>query len=95
MTTTKTAASSKADPKKLDAIALLKADHEAVSDLFAEYEKSRSVPKKKALVAQMPAAKVDQQAGGQGTLHDKTRIELLILSIGPVIMDAVSVEGQG
>lgn len=56
MTTTKAAASPKADPKKLDAIALLKADHEAVSDLFAEYEKSRSVPKKKALVAQICTA---------------------------------------
>lgn len=56
MTTTKTAPSPKAEPHKLDAIALLKADHEAVSDLFAEYEKSRSAPKKKALVAEICTA---------------------------------------
>ncbi len=44
MTTTKTAK---------DAIALLKADHEAVSLLFAEYEKTRSVTNKKAVVAEI------------------------------------------
>jgi len=37
-------------PTSKDAIALLKADHEAVSQLFAEYERARSVPNKKALV---------------------------------------------
>lgn len=51
MTTTKTTASV---PK--DAIALLKADHESVSQLFAEYEKTRSIPKKKALVAEICTA---------------------------------------
>jgi Hemerythrin HHE cation binding domain len=39
-----------------DAIALLKADHEAVSQLFAEYERTRSVPNKKALVAEICTA---------------------------------------
>ncbi len=57
MTTTKTpsktAAPSKAKATPKDAIALLKADHVAVSQLFAEYEKTRSVPKKKALVAEI------------------------------------------
>lgn len=53
MTATKTAAPHKAKPVPKDAIALLKADHEAVSELFAEYEKTRSVPNKKALVAQI------------------------------------------
>jgi hemerythrin-like domain-containing protein len=51
MTTTKTASPDKARPAPKDAIALLKADHEAVSQMFAEYEKTRSVPNKKALVA--------------------------------------------
>ena len=51
MTTTKTTA-----PAPKDAIALLKADHQAVSDMFAEYEKTRSVPKKKALVADICTA---------------------------------------
>lgn len=51
MTTTKTATPHKAPAK--DAIALLKADHEAVSDLFSEYEKTRSVSQKKALVAEI------------------------------------------
>jgi hemerythrin superfamily protein len=36
-----------------DAIALLKADHQAVNALFAEYEKTRSVSNKKALVAEI------------------------------------------
>ena len=54
MSTSKTAAADK--PAKKDAIALLKADHEAVSQLFAEYEKTRSVPNKKALVAEICTA---------------------------------------
>jgi hemerythrin superfamily protein len=55
MTATKIIASDKAKAPK-DAIALLKADHEAVSQLFTEYEKTRSVPKKKALVAEICTA---------------------------------------
>ncbi|MBU4180081.1 MAG: hemerythrin domain-containing protein [Gammaproteobacteria bacterium] len=51
MTTTKTTA-----PAPKDAIAMLKADHTAVSEMFAEYEKSRSIPKKKALVAEICTA---------------------------------------
>ena len=39
-----------------DAIALLKADHEAVSQLFVAYEKTRATSKKKALVAQICTA---------------------------------------
>jgi hemerythrin superfamily protein len=35
---------------------MLKADHEAVSELFAEYDKARSVPSKKALVAEICTA---------------------------------------
>jgi len=46
MTTSKTTPSHKSSPASKDAIALLKADHEAVSHLFAEYEKTRSVPNK-------------------------------------------------
>ena len=53
MTTSKTAASDKAKPAPKDAIALLKADHEVVSQLFAEYEKTRSTSNKKALVAEI------------------------------------------
>jgi hemerythrin-like domain-containing protein len=56
MTATKTTAPDKAKPAPKDAIALLKADHEAVSQLFAEYEKTRSVPNKKALVAEICTA---------------------------------------
>jgi hemerythrin superfamily protein len=56
MTATKTTASTKAKPAPKDAIALLKADHEAVSQLFAEYETTRSVANKKALVAQLCTA---------------------------------------
>ena len=53
MTTSKTNPSAKAPAAAKDAIALLKADHEAVSHLFAEYEKTRSVTNKKALVAEI------------------------------------------
>jgi hemerythrin superfamily protein len=56
MSSTKTASTAKAKPAAKDAIALLKADHEAVSQLFAEYEKTRSVADKKTLVAQICAA---------------------------------------
>lgn len=38
-------------PKTIDAIALLRADHKHVSELFAQYEKTRAVGKKKMLVA--------------------------------------------
>jgi len=43
-------------PTPKDAIAMLKADHEAVSQLFAEYERARSVPNKRALVAEICTA---------------------------------------
>lgn len=43
--------SPKTAPK--DAIALLKADHEAVSQLFSMYEKARSVKDKQTLVAEI------------------------------------------
>ena len=56
MTATKTVSPEKPKPAPKDAIALLKADHEAVSHLFAEYEKTRSVPNKKALVAEICTA---------------------------------------
>ena len=39
--------------KPQDAISLLRADHKLVSDLFAEYEKTRSAAKKSKLVAQI------------------------------------------
>jgi hemerythrin superfamily protein len=38
-------------PKAQDAIALLRADHKAVSDLFDKYESTRAIPRKKILVA--------------------------------------------
>lgn len=57
-TTTSTAPAKTLSPVKAkhppkDAIALLKADHETVSQLFEEFEKTRSIPKKKALVAEL------------------------------------------
>ena len=52
-TPTKRSVARKAPSKSKDAIAILRADHTLVSGLFAEYEKTRSVPKKKALVAQI------------------------------------------
>ena len=52
-TTTKTTTTTKAPTAAKDAIALLRADHGAVSDLFADYEKADSSKKKKALVAEI------------------------------------------
>jgi len=40
-------------PKPQDAIALLRADHKKVSQLFAQYEKTRSAAKKSTIVAQI------------------------------------------
>lgn len=51
-TVTNTSATSKT-PATKDAIALLRADHKEVSDLFADYEKTHSNAKKKALVAKI------------------------------------------
>ncbi|MEO8247994.1 MAG: hemerythrin domain-containing protein [Burkholderiales bacterium] len=48
--TKKTPAAKKAKSSAKDAPALLKADHKKVSELFGQYEKSRSTAKKKALV---------------------------------------------
>ena len=57
MTTPKTTTTTqKAKPAPKDAIAMLKADHVAVSNMFAEYEKSRSVAKKRDLVAEICTA---------------------------------------
>jgi len=52
-TARKTASRRKQAAAPKNAIALLKADHAAVSDLFAKYEKTRSVPRKRALVDQI------------------------------------------
>ena len=56
MTATKTSAPPTATSRHKDAIALLKADHEAVSHLFSEYEHTRSVTNKKVLVAEICTA---------------------------------------
>ena len=56
MTIAKTATPRKTPAVATDAIALLKADHVAVSQLFAEFEKTRSIANKKALVAQICTA---------------------------------------
>jgi hemerythrin superfamily protein len=56
MTATDTIAPSKARPEPTHALELLEADHEAVSELFAEYENTRSVPGRKALVAEICTA---------------------------------------
>ncbi|MDP3977225.1 MAG: hemerythrin domain-containing protein [Pseudomonas sp.] len=52
-TTAKKTAAPVSPAKRQDATTLLRADHKLVSELFAEYEKARSVTKKKQLVAQI------------------------------------------
>ena len=56
MNATNIAATTKVKPTAIDAIALLKADHVAVSQMFADYEKTRSARNKKALVAEICTA---------------------------------------
>lgn len=56
-TTPRTASTDKPRPPAAkDAIAMLRADHAAVSAMFDEYDKSRSLPRKKALVAEIGMA---------------------------------------
>ena len=52
-TAKKAAAKRSAAPKTPDAIALLRADHKAVSELFEQFESTRSATKKKAIVAKI------------------------------------------
>ena len=52
-TATATTAKKPAPAKGQEATAMLRADHKRVSDLFAQYEKTRAIPKKKELVAQI------------------------------------------
>lgn len=82
MTATKTTTPHKAAAAPKDAIALLKADHEAVSQLFAEYEKSRSVPNKKALVAEICTAL---------TVHAQIEEELFYPAVKSVLKDKLLV----
>jgi hemerythrin superfamily protein len=53
MATAKKSTKASPTPKPQEATALLRADHKVVSDLFAQYEKTRSVPKKMNLVSQI------------------------------------------
>jgi hemerythrin superfamily protein len=55
-TATKSSPAAKSHAAPKDAIALLKADHAAVSSLFADYEKTHSAAKKKALVSEICTA---------------------------------------
>ena len=65
-----------------DAIVLLRADHSLVSGLFAEYEKTRSVSRKKALVSQICMelsvhAQVEEEIfypAVKAALHDKEMV---------------------
>lgn len=82
MTATKTTTSHKAAAAPKDAIAMLKADHEAVSQLFAEYEKSRSVANKKALVAEICAAL---------TVHAQIEEELFYPAVKSALKDKLLV----
>jgi len=50
---TSAATSKQAAPKAQDATAMLRADHQKVSELFKEYESAHSASRKKALVAEI------------------------------------------
>ena len=79
---TETPIAEKAKPAQKDAIALLKTDHEAVSHLFAEFEKTRSLASKKSLVAKIcialgVQAQIEEEVffpAVKGALKDKLRV---------------------
>ncbi|MGK2951827.1 MAG: hemerythrin domain-containing protein [Thiobacillus sp.] len=82
MTASKTAASDKATAAPKDAIALLKADHAAVSKMFDEYEKARSNTNKKELVAEICVAL---------TVHAKIEEEIFYPAVKVALKDKLLV----
>jgi hemerythrin superfamily protein len=76
---------SKHTDNKLDAIALLKADHEKVSELFSEYEKADSKTKKKSLVDEICT---------ELTVHAQIEEEIFYPAVKAVLKDDfIVVEG--
>lgn len=76
---------SKDTDNKLDAIALLKADHEKVSELFEEYEKTDSKTKKKSLVEEICT---------ELTVHAQIEEEIFYPAVKAVLKDDfIVVEG--
>lgn len=69
-------------PAPKDAIALLKADHEAVDQLFADYEKARSASDKKALIADICRAL---------TVHVQVEEELFYPAVQSALKDKLLV----
>ena len=65
-------------PKAQDATALLRADHKLVSELFAEYEKTRSTSKKKMLVFQICT---------ELTVHAQVEAEIFYPAVKLVLKD--------
>jgi len=82
MSTTKTPSSPKKAAAAKDAIAMLKADHAAVSLLFADYEKTRSTAKKKKLVAEICTAL---------TVHAQVEEEIFYPAVKAALKDKVLV----
>jgi hemerythrin superfamily protein len=82
MTAPRNATSSKSKPIVKDAIALLKADHEAVAQLFAAFEKTRSVSKKKALVQEICTAL---------TVHTQIEEEIFYPAVQAALKDKLMV----
>ena len=80
-TTTKISATPKTAAAK-DAIELLRADHKAVSSLFADYEKTRSNAKKKALVVEICTAL---------SVHAQIEEEILYPAVKAVLKDKLLV----
>ncbi|AHE48501.1 Hemerythrin HHE cation binding domain protein [Aeromonas hydrophila 4AK4] len=77
-TTTEIATTPKPATAEKDAIALLRADHRTVSGLFAEYEKTRSNAKKRALVTEICRAL---------TVHTQIEEEIFYPAIKAVLKD--------
>ncbi len=78
----KTKASGSKVVKPQSAIAILRADHKLVSGLFSDYEKTRSVPKKKALVAQICT---------ELTVHAQVEEEIFYPAVKSALRDKVLV----
>ena len=86
-TTTQARARSKdigAKNAQADAVAMLKADHVSVSKLFADYESTRSVAKKQAIVAEVCAAL---------TVHATIEEEIFYPAVKAALKDKLLVPG--
>jgi hemerythrin superfamily protein len=78
LTASQAAALDRAGPEPKDAIAMLKADHKAVGQMFADYEETGSISHKRALVAEICTAL---------SVHNQIEEEIFYPEVKSVVKD--------